>query len=144
MSHHSVDVLIIEDDSAVEYALQTRLQQSGAHVRSVRNGNHALQEVRHRVPELIILDCGLPGRDGLKVARMIRSGVQHEHVEVIAFTGRTDEATRAAFLSYGIPLVVKAPGAWAELLRQMHALLGWPEESSAEDSDVALPQELAC
>lgn len=143
MPQSPIQVLIVEDDPAVEFALQTRLQQLGAHVRTARNGIHALRELRTCLPNVVLLDCELPGMDGLNVARILRTGIQNAHTEIIAYSGRSDPEMRAEFSLYGIPVVLKVPGSWHDLVYVLKQRLGWPLDPVLPEDAIPPPQELA-
>ena len=65
-------VLVVEDDEEIAQALQRSLRLEGYDVRTAADGNSALRESAGFVPDLVILDLGLPGLDGIDVARTLR------------------------------------------------------------------------
>ena len=69
-------VLVVEDDEDIAQALQRSLRMEGYEVRAVPDGQAALEHGRSFAPDLVILDLGLPGLDGLEVARSLRADVR--------------------------------------------------------------------
>ena len=66
-------VLVVEDDDAIAQVLQRSLRMEGYEVRVAEDGVEALEHAHGFLPDLVILDLGLPGLDGLEVARRLRS-----------------------------------------------------------------------
>jgi DNA-binding response OmpR family regulator len=62
-------VLVVEDDEAIADVLRRTLRQEGHEVRSSGDGIDALRVAEEFVPDLVILDLGLPGLDGIEVSR---------------------------------------------------------------------------
>ena len=102
MSH----VLVVDDEPAIVEIVRDYLVDAGFRVSSARSGEEALRLVRSVVPDLIVLDLGLPGVDGLTVARTIR---QTSAVPIIVLTARGDEADRVVGLELGADDYVVKP-----------------------------------
>src|SRR3954466_8356095 len=66
-------VLIVEDDEEIAQALQRSLRLEGYEVRVAPDGERALGDARSYIPDLVVLDLGLPGLDGIEVARRLRA-----------------------------------------------------------------------
>jgi DNA-binding response OmpR family regulator len=114
-------VLLAEDDPAIADPLSRALQREGYEVRVVGDGPAALVATgEHRV-DLLVLDLGLPGMDGLEVCRRLRaSGTE---VPVLMLTARTDEVDFVVGLDAGADDYVAKPFRLAELLARIRALL---------------------
>jgi len=84
------------------------------------DGDSALVSVRGSRPDLMVLDLGLPGRDGLDVAREIR---RTSNVPIVMLTARGDEADRVAGLELGADDYVVKPFSPKELVARVRALL---------------------
>ncbi|HEX5955957.1 MAG TPA: response regulator, partial [Solirubrobacterales bacterium] len=65
-------VLVVEDDESIADVLRRTLRQEGHEVRSSVDGVEALRAAEEFVPDLVILDLGLPGLDGVEVCRRLR------------------------------------------------------------------------
>ena len=81
-------VLVVEDDEAIADVLRRTLRQEGHEVRASADGYEALRAAEEFVPDLVILDLGLPGLDGLALARQLRA--QGYAGPLIAVTARAD------------------------------------------------------
>lgn len=80
-------VLVVDDDTEIIDLLQSTLAASGCHTIIAFNGRDALMKAEKEVPDLILLDIGLPGMDGFDVCRKFRSREITEFVPIIMMTG---------------------------------------------------------
>src|ERR1700741_257237 len=78
-------VLVVEDDEDIAQALQRSLRMEGYEVNPVGDGPTALEHARSFAPDLVILDLGLPGIDGLDVARTLRAD---DDIPILILTAR--------------------------------------------------------
>lgn len=72
MSSRKEKILVVDDDININKALQYRLQSRGFNVIAAFNGNDALRKIEENRPELVLLDLGIPGPNGLQVLKMVR------------------------------------------------------------------------
>ncbi|HEU4457792.1 MAG TPA: ATP-binding protein [Methylibium sp.] len=94
-------VLVVEDNDDGRAALVEMLRLSGYHVASAASGPEGLAQAQRVRPQIVLLDLGLPGLDGLEVARRLRSDPDHAHVRLLAVTGWGSAADRARTLAAG-------------------------------------------
>ena len=87
-------VLVGDDEPAIRRFLRTSLRAEGYEVAEEETGEAALAEIRRRTPDLVMLDLGLPGIDGLEVIRLLREQ-RSSAVPIIVLTSRGDEAVRS-------------------------------------------------
>ena len=113
-------VLVVDDEPAIVDIVRDYLVDAGFRVSSARSGEDAMRLVRSIVPDLIVLDLGLPGVDGLDVARALR---QSSSVPIIVLTARADEADRVVGLELGADDYVVKPFSPRELLARIRAVL---------------------
>ena len=114
-------VLVVEDQDDLAEAIALNLRRDGHRVDVARDGLHALHLVRQRVPDLIILDLGLPRVDGMAVLERIRAdGV---HCPVLVLTARGAPQDRVDGLHAGADDYVVKPFYTLELLARVKALL---------------------
>ncbi|MFL6178382.1 MAG: response regulator transcription factor [Actinomycetes bacterium] len=112
-------VLLAEDDSAISDPLARALRRQGYDVRLAENGPDALVGARNS--DLVVLDLGLPGMDGLEVCRTLRGeGLQ---VPVLVLTARSSEIDAVVGLDAGADDYVSKPFRTAELMARIRALL---------------------
>ena len=87
-------ILVVDDYPLAAETLMKMLQLEGHDVRIAKDGPSAIEEIRCRQPEIVVLDIGLPGMDGYKVARTIRSTPGLEELILIALSGYAQEDDR--------------------------------------------------
>jgi PAS domain S-box-containing protein len=87
-------VLVVDDNIDSATSLGMLLKYLGAHVQVVNDGEAALSAVERYRPEFVLLDIGMPGMDGLEVARRIRMHDEYDHIKLIALTGWGQEGDR--------------------------------------------------
>ncbi len=113
-------VLVVEDDARLAATLERMLAAEGHDVEVAGNGLDALASVRHRAPDLAVLDIMLPGADGIAVCRRLRETAQFPILMLTALSG-TEERVRG--LDSGADDYLVKPFAYQELLARVRALL---------------------
>jgi CheY-like chemotaxis protein len=119
-SGHGKRVLIVEDNVDSADTMQLLLQISGYDARTAYDGASALDIAREFEPHVILLDIGLPLRDGFEVARDLRALPQTRSAFLVALTGYGQEedrqrASNAGFDAFQVKPV--EPGALETLIR---------------------------
>lgn len=97
------------------------LAREGFGVERVRSGEEALRSLRAHPVDVVVLDLGLPGIDGVEVCRRIR--VQHPEIQVLMLTARVGELDEVLGLDAGAADYVTKPFSLAVLLARVRALL---------------------
>ncbi|MDQ3738328.1 MAG: response regulator transcription factor [Actinomycetota bacterium] len=113
-------VLVVDDEPAIVEIVRDYLADAGYRVSTAHSGDEAMRHVRSIQPDLIVLDLGLPGIDGLDVARAIR---QSSSVPIIMLTARSEEADRVVGLELGADDYLVKPFSPRELLARVRAVL---------------------
>jgi two-component system response regulator MprA len=113
-------VLVVEDDEDIALALQRSLRLDGYDVRISRDGEVALEDFRQFLPDLVLLDLGLPKLDGIAVAQRMR---QDGDVPILMLTARDAVESRVEGLDSGADDYLVKPFERQELLARMRALL---------------------
>ncbi len=113
-------VLVVEDDEAIADVLRRTLRQEGHEVRSAGDGVAALALAEEFVPDLVILDLGLPKLDGSEVLRRLRS---ESDVPILVLTARTELDDRVDGLDSGADDYLVKPFERRELLARLRALM---------------------
>lgn len=114
-------VLLAEDDPAIAEPLSRALTREGYQVAVVADGAATVARVWDGEVDLLVLDLGLPGMDGLEVCRRVRR--QLPDLPVLMLTARTDEVDFVVGLDAGADDYVGKPFRLAELLARVRALL---------------------
>ena len=113
-------ILVVEDDEAIADVLRRTLRQEGHEVRSSPDGLQALVAAEEFVPDVVILDLGLPDLDGVEVCRRLRS---ESDVPILILTARGELGDRVAGLDSGADDYLVKPFERQELLARMRALM---------------------
>lgn len=113
-------VLVVEDDEDIADVLRRSLRQEGHEVRSATDGEDALRQATEFVPDLVVLDLGLPDIDGVDVCRRLRADGD---VPILILTARSDTDDRVEGLDAGADDYLVKPFEREELLARMRALL---------------------
>ena len=116
-------VLVVDDDSDINSALQSALRIGGYETEGVETGAAALAVCERACPDLVLLDLMLPDLDGLEVCRRLRAAPASARVPIVFLTARTDEATRVRGLALGADDYVVKPFSTQELLLRIRAVL---------------------
>ncbi len=113
-------VLVVEDDEAIADVLRRTLRQEGHEVRSSVDGVEALVAAAEFVPDVVVLDLGLPGLDGVEVCRRLRA---ESDVPILILTARGELGDRVVGLDSGADDYLVKPFERQELLARMRALM---------------------
>jgi two-component system, OmpR family, response regulator MprA len=113
-------VLVVEDDADIADVLRRTLRQEGHEVRTAGDGEEALASAAEFMPDVVILDLGLPKLDGVEVLRRLRS---NDDVPVLILTARSDLDDRVEGLDTGADDYLVKPFERQELLARMRALM---------------------
>src|ERR1700749_4200933 len=113
-------VLVVEDDDAIAQVLQRSLRMEGYDVKVAGDGVTALDMAHAYLPDLVILDLGLPRMDGIDVAKTLR---QTDDVPILVLTARDMVESRVEGLDAGADDYLIKPFERQELLARLRALL---------------------
>jgi two-component system alkaline phosphatase synthesis response regulator PhoP len=113
-------ILVVDDEPKIVALARDYLEHAGFAVIAAGDGPGALALARSRRPDLVVLDLGLPGLDGLDVARALR---RDSSVPILMLTARTDEADRIVGLELGADDYVTKPFSPREMVARIRAIL---------------------
>ena len=116
-----VRVLVVEDDEEIAQVLQRSLRMEGYEVKLAADGVRGLEEAHAFLPDLIVLDLGLPRLDGVDVAKRLRE--DGDEVPILMLTARDALESRVEGLDVGADDYLVKPFERQELLARMRALL---------------------
>jgi len=117
------NILVVEDEPAIQELLALNLEHAGHHVLRARDAEQAGELVRHALPDLILLDWMLPGQSGASFARTLRQDERTKQVPIIMLTARGQEQDKIAGLDAGADDYVTKPFSPRELLARIKAVL---------------------
>src|SRR5690349_5752050 len=113
-------ILIIEDDAQIRRFLRAALAAEGYRMQETTTAEEGLAQAQSRQPDLILLDLGLPDRDGLEVIRSVR---EWGKIPILVLSARGQEKDKIAALDLGADDYVEKPFAVGELLARIRAAL---------------------
>jgi DNA-binding response OmpR family regulator len=121
-------VLVVDDEPKILQVVRDYLADAGFTVTTAGDGQAALASARAVPPDLVVLDLGLPGLDGLDVARELH---RRGPVPIIMLTARSDEVDRVLGLELGADDYLVKPFSPRELVARVRAVLRRSERSAA-------------
>src|SRR5690242_20425245 len=113
-------VLIVEDEPTLVRALRIDLRARGYEVLTAATGRDALEQAARRPPDAVLLDLGLPDRDGTDVVRQLRGW---SSAPVIVLSGRSSPQDKIGALDAGADDYVTKPFSTEELVARLRAVL---------------------
>src|SRR2546426_3043992 len=136
-------ILVVEDEMKIARLVRDYLEHAGFEVVVAGDGESAVASARGRKPDLVVLDLGLPGRDGLEVTRELR---RSSNVPIVMLTARGEEADRIVGLEVGADDYVVKPFSPKELVARVRAVLRRTANARSEEhtSELQSPCNLVC
>jgi len=119
----STRILVVEDDPDIAELVARYLEKAGYNATRAASGREALEAVRAKAPDLIVLDVMLPHIDGLEVCRLLRGNEQTAGIPIIMLTARSEESERIVGLEMGADDYIAKPFSPNELIARVRALL---------------------
>jgi two-component system alkaline phosphatase synthesis response regulator PhoP len=113
-------ILVAEDDADIRQLVRDVLEHAGFEVVIAGDGPSALHAAHTRRPDLLVLDLGLPGMDGLDVARSLR---RETELPIIMLTARAEESDTLVGLELGADDYIAKPFSTKELVARVRAVL---------------------
>jgi two-component system response regulator RegX3 len=124
-------VLIVEDDDAIATPLAKGLEREGLAVDRVETGSDALDRTTATAFDVVLLDLGLPDRDGFDVCRELRA---RSDVPIIVVTARSEEVDRVVGLELGADDYIVKPFGLRELVARIRAVVRRRVPAAVDDS----------
>jgi DNA-binding response OmpR family regulator len=121
-------ILIVDDEPKIVQIARDYLERAGFAVLAAHDGKFALAMARAEKPDLIVLDLGLPQRDGLDVTRALR---KESNVPIIMLTARGEETDKLVGLEIGADDYIVKPFSPKELVARVRAVLRRFENTAA-------------
>lgn len=116
----STKILVVDDEPQIRRALQTALRANGFDVLIAEDGQAALDATAMNGPDIVILDLGLPGLDGMEVIRRLRSW---SPAPIIVLSARDAEREKVQALELGADDYLTKPFGMHELVARIHVAL---------------------
>jgi two-component system alkaline phosphatase synthesis response regulator PhoP len=126
-------ILIVEDEEDVLELVRYNLEKNGCRTDTALNGRKALEQIRSKQPDLILLDLMLPELDGLEVCRSVKRDPKTANIPVVMLTAKGSEADIVAGLEMGADDYITKPFSPRVLMARVKAVLRRKESPSDAD-----------
>ena len=120
MSNNKYKILVVEDDRNILSVIQTVLEMNGYQVLTAQRCQQGILMLSSHMPDLVVLDLGLPDMDGEEFIRVTR---RSSMIPIIVLSARTDEKDKVSALDLGANDYITKPFGTAELLARVRASL---------------------
>lgn len=128
--------MVVEDEQSLADVVATYLEREGFEVTICGDGLQAVTLARQVDPDVIVLDLGLPGLDGVEVCRQVRT---HSDAYIVMLTARTDEVDTLIGLSVGSDDYMTKPFSPRELTARIQAMMRRPRTGPSNDAPAGTP-----
>lgn len=124
----STRVLVVDDEQSLAKVVASYLERDGHEVACMFDGPAALEAARREPPDVVVLDLGLPGLDGIEVCRQLRT---FSDCYVVMLTARSDEVDKLVGLGVGADDYLTKPFSPRELVARVRVMLRRPRTGPA-------------
>jgi phosphate regulon transcriptional regulator PhoB len=139
----SKTILVVDDEKDIVELIAYNLEREGFNISRVYDGNQALQNIKEKSPDLVILDLMLPGISGLDVCRMMKKKPELENIPIIMLTAKSDTVDKIMGLEIGADDYITKPFNVRELVARVRAVLRrWEMRSGHEENEVIFFRDL--
>ena len=116
-------ITLVEDEADIAEVLAYNLGKEGFEVEVHERGDAALEAIRHRPPDLILLDLMLPGLDGLEITRALKREAGISTIPLVMLTAKSEEVDRIVGLELGADDYIPKPFSPREVVLRVKAVL---------------------
>lgn len=116
-------ILVVEDEADIRELIRFNLEEEGFSVEEAGTGAEALDRIRRRMPDLMVLDLMLPGMPGLEICRVVRADKDTASLPILIVTAKGTEVDKVLGLEMGADDYVVKPFSPRELVARVRALL---------------------
>lgn len=136
-------ILVVDDDRQIARLVRQYLEQAGYTVLVAYDGETAVSFLRHESLDLLLLDLGLPDKDGWDITRMVRSDDKLKTLPIIMLTARIDDSDKIIGLELGADDYIPKPFNAREVVARVRALLRRVNMATSTKSRTLRVDELA-
>jgi len=115
-------ILIADDEPDILEIIEFNLQANGYEVTTAKNGDEAFEKAKKILPDLVILDIMMPGKNGIEVCNLLRSLPAFKETLIVFLTALSDESTEIKGLETGADDYLTKPISPKVLISKIHAL----------------------
>lgn len=116
-------ILIADDEPNIVISLDFLMKREGFEVAVANDGEAALEYIRQKMPDLVLLDVMLPKKNGFEVCQQIKGNPQLQSIKVLMLTAKGRDTEVAKGLALGADAYVTKPFATKDLVAQVKKLL---------------------
>ena len=116
-------ILVVEDDRDISELITYNLEREGYEIACLYDGGQAIDFVKKRKPELIILDLMLPEVDGIEICRTLKSDAATKHIPIVMLTAKGEEADVVVGLQMGADDYIPKPFSPKVLVARIKAII---------------------
>jgi two-component system phosphate regulon response regulator PhoB len=129
-------VLVVEDDEDILELVEYNLGKNGFAVTTVASGEEALQSIRSRLPDLVLLDLMLPGVDGLEICRHLKNDPKTQPIPVVMLTAKGEESDIVTGLELGADDYITKPFSPKVLIARVRTILRRKTRDKVDEDSV--------
>lgn len=130
------NILVVEDEEDILELVSYNLSKEGYDINSVSSGEEALEVLKKKIPDLVVLDLMLPGIDGLEVCKLLKNNHKTDRVPVIMLTAKGEEEDIVKGLETGADDYITKPFSPKVLSARIKTVLKRKNEKSTENKAV--------
>ena len=131
-------ILVVDDEPDIVSLVSYNLKKEGFSVTAVHEGGEALDLVKKKEFDLILLDLMLPGIHGMEICRILRAGPKTKNIPIIMLTAKGDETDRVRGLETGADDYMAKPFSPRELVARVKAVLRRSGDSRKQEEVVRI------
>jgi len=131
-------IFVVEDEKPIQELLQYNLEKEGFKVSSSANGEEALETIKEKVPDLILLDWMLPDLSGIKICQYLKQDKTVKDIPVIMLTAKGEEEDKIKGFNIGVEDYMTKPFSFPELLVRIKSLLKRVKPNIVSDEAIYL------
>ena len=131
-------IFVVEDEKPIQELLQYNLEKEGFKVPSSANGEEALETIKEKVPDLILLDWMLPDLSGIKICQYLKQDKTVKNIPVIMLTAKGEEEDKIKGFNTGAEDYMTKPFSFPELLVRIKSLLKRVKPNIVSDEAIYL------
>lgn len=122
-------ILIVDDEPNIVLALEILMKREGYEIRTVGDGERAVEAAEAFRPDLILLDVMMPRMDGFEVCQRIRADASLKDISIVMLTAKGREVEREKGLALGADLYITKPFSTREVVRKVKEMLASKSEA---------------
>ena len=117
-------ILVVDDEPNIVLSLEFIMQKEGYDVRIAKDGEEALQAIKEKVPDLVLLDIMMPAMSGYEVCQRIRANPEWKDIRIVMLTAKGREVDQEKGMAMGADDYITKPFATRDLMARVKMILG--------------------